>query len=249
MDKEPVDYPYNGILFSNNKEWTKLCVCVCVSSSVLSDSLQPQWTVPCQAPLSVDSPGKYTEVGSHSLLQRTFSTQGSNPRLEAHTNVPSFFYKGAQAIQWRKDTFPKKKKMMLEQLDIQCCCCSVTKLYLTLCNLMDCSMPSFPVLHYLPEFAQTHVHRVGDAIQSSHPLSTSSPPALNLSQHHSFFPMNQLFALGDQSIGASASASVLTINIQDWFPSGWTWFDLLAVQGTLKSLLQNHNSKALILWC
>ena len=71
---------------------------------------------------------------------------------------------------------------MLEQLDSQRCCL-VTKLYLTLCNLMDCSMPSFPVLHCLPAFAQTHVHWVGDAIQPPHPLSPSSPPALNLSQH------------------------------------------------------------------
>ena len=53
----------------------------------------------------------------------------------------------------------------------------------TLCHLMDCSMPGFPVLHYLPKFVQTHVHRVGDAIQPSHALSPASPPALNLSQH------------------------------------------------------------------
>ena len=63
------------------------------------------------------------------------------------------------------------------------CCYSVTQSYLTLCDLMDCSTPGFPVLHYLPEFAQAHVHWVGDAIQSSHHLSPLSPPALNLSQH------------------------------------------------------------------
>ena len=62
-------------------------------------------------------------------------------------------------------------------------CCSVAKLCLTLCNAMDCSTPGFPVLHYLSEFAQTHVHWVGDAIQPSHPPSPPSPPALNLSQH------------------------------------------------------------------
>ena len=60
---------------------------------------------------------------------------------------------------------------------------SVTKLCLTLCKPMDCGTPGFPVLHYLLEFAQTHVHWVGDAIQSSHPLPPPSPPALNLSQH------------------------------------------------------------------
>ena len=64
---------------------------------------------------------------------------------------------------------------------LSCCSCS------TLCNPMDCSTPGFPVLHHLPEFAQTHVHWVGDAIQPSHPLSSPSPPAFNLSQHQSLF--------------------------------------------------------------
>ena len=58
---------------------------------------------------------------------------------------------------------------------------------LTLCNSMDCSTPGFPVLHYLVEFAQTHVHWVDDAIQPSHPLSSPSPPAFNLSQHQGLF--------------------------------------------------------------
>ena len=63
------------------------------------------------------------------------------------------------------------------------CCCSVIKLCLTLCDPVDCSSPGFPVLHHLLEFAQTHVHWVGDAVQPSHPLSSLPPPALNLSQH------------------------------------------------------------------
>ena len=58
---------------------------------------------------------------------------------------------------------------------------------LTLCNPMDCSTPAFPILHQLPELAQIHVHQVGDAIQSSHPLSSSSPLAFNLSQHYGLF--------------------------------------------------------------
>ena len=135
----------------------------------------------------MDSPGKYTEVGCHSLLQRIFSTQGSNPRLEAHRNVPSWFFdKGAQAIQWRKDTFPKKKKMMLEQLDIQCCCCSVAKLYLALQphGLQHAKLPC-PSLS--PRVCSNSCPLIGDAIQSSHPLSSPSPPAFNLSQHHSLF--------------------------------------------------------------
>ena len=80
---------------------------------------------------------------------------------------------------------PPCKRVSSPQMS--CCCCSVAKSYLTLCNPMDCSMPGFPVLHHLLEFAQTHVHWVGDAIQPSHPLWPPSPPALNLSQHQSPF--------------------------------------------------------------
>ena len=125
-------------------------------------------------------------------------------------------------------------------------CCSVTKLCLTLCDLMDCSTPSFPVLHYLLEFTQTHVHWVDDTIQPSHPLSSPFPSALNLSQHQGV-PMSCFFASSGQSI--KASASVLPVNIQGWFPLGIDWFDLLTVQGIPKSLLQHHNSKASILQC
>ena len=67
------------------------------------------------------------------------------------------------------------------------CCCLVDKLCLTLCDSVDCSSPGFPVLHCLPEFAQTDVHWVSDAIQPSHPPSPPSPPALNLSQHQGLF--------------------------------------------------------------
>ena len=66
-------------------------------------------------------------------------------------------------------------------------CCSVAKSCLTLCKPMDCSTLDFPVLHYLLEFAQTHVHCVSDAVQPSHPLSSPSLPAFNLSQHQSLF--------------------------------------------------------------
>ena len=106
--------------------------------------------------------------------------------------------------------------------DSTCCCCSVTQSYQTLRHPMDCSTSCFSVLHHLPEFAQTHVHWVGDAIQPSHPLLTPSSPALNLSQHQGFFPVSWLFASGGQSIGASASASVLPMNFQGWFPLGLT---------------------------
>ena len=68
-----------------------------------------------------------------------------------------------------------------------CCCCSVTKSCPALHDPMNCSMPGFPVFHYLPELAQTHVHWISDAIQPPHPLSSPSPLALNLSQHHGLF--------------------------------------------------------------
>ena len=68
-----------------------------------------------------------------------------------------------------------------------CCCCSVAQLCLTLCHPMDCSTPGVPVHHHLPEFAQTYVHWVSDAIQPSHPLLSPSPPDLNLSQHQGLF--------------------------------------------------------------
>ena len=93
---------------------------------------------------------------------------------------------------------------------------------------MDCSTPGFPVLHCLPELAQTHVHWVGDAIQPSHPLSLPSPPTLNPSQHQGFFTS------GGQSIGASVSASVLPMNIQYWFPLGWTGWISLQSKGLLR---------------
>ena len=118
----------------------------------------------------------------------------------------------------------------------------------TLCDLMDCSMPGFPVRYQLLEFTQTHVLRVSDAIQPSHPLLSPSPPAF-------IFPSNRVFS----------NESVLPIR----WPKYWSFsfsispsnehpglisfridcLDLLAVQGTLKSLLQHHGSKASIFWC
>ena len=84
---------------------------------------------------------------------------------------------------------------------------------------MDFSTPGFPGLHYLPEFVQTHVHWVGDAIQPSHPLSPTSPPALNHSQVQGLFQWVGS-AVGSQSIGTSASRSILLMNSQSWFPLG-----------------------------
>ena len=88
---------------------------------------------------------------------------------------------------------------------------SVTKLCPTLCHPMDCSTLGFPVHHQLPELAQTHVHQVGDDIQPSLPLSSPTPPAFNLLASGSF-PRSHIFASGGQSIGVSASPSVLPVN-------------------------------------
>ena len=103
---------------------------------------------------------------------------------------------------------------------------SVTQSHLTLCNPMNRSTPGLPVHHQLPEFTQTHVHWVGDAIQPSQPLIpfSSCPQSLPASES---FPVSQLFAWGGQSIGVSASASVLPMNTQDWSLLEWTaWISL-----------------------
>ena len=101
-------------------------------------------------------------------------------------------------------------------------CCSLAQWCPTFCDPTDCRRSGFPVLHYLPEFAQTHVHWVNDPIPPSHPLSPHSP-TLNLFTALGSFPKSQAFASGGQRIGASHSASVLpTLNIQGWFPLGLT---------------------------
>ena len=108
-----------------------------------------------------------------------------------------------------------------------------------------CSMPGFPVHHQIQEIAQTHAHQVGDAIQPSHPLLSPSPPPFNLSQHQGIF----------QLVNSSHQvAKVLEFQLQHHPSNEYSglisfmtvWMDLLAVQGTLKILLQFHNSKASI---
>ena len=130
--------------------------------SVVSDSLQPHrlyspW----------NSPGKNTGVGTHSLLWGIFPTQGSNPGLPHCTQT---LYQLSHQGSFISVQFS-----------------SVTQSCPTICDPMDHSTPGLPVHHQLPEFTQTHVHRLGDAIQPSHLLSFPSPPALNLSQHQGLF--------------------------------------------------------------
>ena len=118
----------------------------------------------------------------------------------------------------------------------------------TICNPVDCSTPDFPVHHQLPEFTQTHAHRVGDSIQSPHPLSSPSPPTFSPFQHQGLFKWVS---------SSHQMAKVLEFQLQhqsfQWIfrtdSFRMDWLDLLAVQGTLKSLLQHHSSKTSILWC
>ena len=110
-----------------------------------------------------------------------------------------------------------------------------------LCNSMDCNTTGFPVLHHLLELAQTHVHWVGDAIQPSYPLSFPSPPAFYLSQHQGLFKWVSSSYPRGQSIGTSAS--VLPMNIQDWFPLGWTGWISLQSKGFLRVFSKNTVQK------
>ena len=117
-----------------------------------------------------------------------------------------------------------------------------------LCDPMDCSTSDFPAHHQLLEFTQTHVHWVSDAIQPSHLLLSPSPPALNLSSIKVFSNKSALRLRWPKYW--SFSFNISPSNEHPGLVSfRMDWLDLLAVQGTLKSLLQHHSSKASILWC
>ena len=121
---------------------------------------------------------------------------------------------------------------------------SVAQLCPTLCDSVDCSTPGLLVHHQLQEFTQTHVYRVSDAIQ---PVSSSVVPFSSCLQSFpasGSFQMSQLFASGGQSIGVSASTSVLPINIQDWSPLGWTGWISLQCKG-----LSRVFSERILLFC
>ena len=124
---------------------------------------------------------------------------------------------------------------------------SVTQSCLTLCDPMNRSMPGLPVHHHLPEFTQSHVHRVGDAIQPSHRLSSPFPPVPNPSQHQSLFQW--VNSSHEVAKVLDFSFSILSKEHSGLISFRMDWLDFLAVQGTLKSLLQHHSSKASILQC
>src|SRR5574337_2947 len=125
---------------------------------------------------------------------------------------------------------------------------SVAQSCLTLCDPMNRSMPGLPVHHQLPEFTQTHVHRVSDAIQPSHPLSSPSspapiPPSIRVFSNKSTLCMRwpKYWSFSFSIIPSKEHPGLISFRMD--------WLDLLAVQGTLKSLLQHHSSKASILQC
>ena len=171
-----------------------------VSHSGMSNSVTPR-TAAFHAP-----PGKNIGVGCHSLLQGIFLTQESNPALPHCWRILLFSWEVRQFQE--KDFFLLYMRLLsseqalrlqefyatvwimnLEKHSFQdrCMFCSVAQSCLTLCDPMTHSTPGLPIRHQLLESTQTHVHRVNDAIQPSHPLSSLSPPALNLSQHQGLF--------------------------------------------------------------
>ena len=125
-----------------------------------------------------DSPGKNTGVGCYFLLQGIFPTQGSNPGLlHCRQMLYHFFHTLSK---------PSLCSFQVYSIVIQLFS-SVAQSCLTLCDPMNCRTPGLPLHHQLPDFTQIHVHRVGDAIQPSRPLSPPSPPGPNPSQHQSLF--------------------------------------------------------------
>ena len=127
------------------------------------------------------------------------------------------------------------------------CSCSVAQWCPTLCYLVDCSRPGFPVLHHLLEFAQTHVQWISDAIQPSSVVPFSS--CLQSFPASGSFQMSQLFTSSGQSIGPSASASVLPMNIQGWFPLGLTGLISLLSKEAVYSEEYSPAPQLKQMWC
>ena len=174
----------------------------------MSNSLQPHGLYSPR-----NSPGQNTEMGSLPLSQGIFATQGSNPGLPccrwmfhhlSHQGNPSRTRPGTkeECENCVKETVWQPNQYLLIQFNHHIAYFTLFKHHLfhfwnsfssvaqscpNVCDLMDCSTPGLPVHHQLPESTQNQVHRVGDAIQPSHPLSSPSPPAFNRSQHRGFF--------------------------------------------------------------
>ena len=173
-------------------------------------------------------------MGCHFILHGIFPTQGSKPSvlLLLHWQVGSL------------PLLPPWKSLLILSVQFS----SVSQSCPTLCDPMDCSTPGIPVHHQLPELTQTYVHRAGDAIQPSHPLSSPSPPTLNLSQHQGLFQESILHIRWPKYW--SFSFSIRPFNEYSGLISfRMDCLEHLPVQRTLQSILQHHSSKASILWC
>ena len=170
-------------------------------------------------------------TGLISLQSKGLSRVFSNTTVQKHQFFHAQHSVNCDAIYMK--VYGKSYKIYFLKISFQFS--SVTQSYPAVCNPMECSIPGLPVHHQLPELAQTHVRWVSDAIQPSHPLSSPSFPAFNLARDQGLF----------QWVSSSHQvAKVLEFQLQHQTSFRTDWFDLLAVQGTLKSLLQHHSSKA-----
>ena len=170
----------------------------------MSNSFPTPWSVACHAPLFVGF------VRQEYWSGLPFPSPGDLPDPRIEPESPPL----------HADSESPWKPLRIQS-------CSVTQLCPTLCTPVDWSTMGFPVLHYLPQFAQTHVHWIDDAIQPSHPLSCLTPPPLQSFPTSGSFPMSQLFESGGQCIRVSDSKSVLPMNSQEWSLLGWTgWISL-----------------------
>ena len=170
-----------------------------------------------------------------------FPSSGDLPHQGTELTSPTLQVYSLLLSHWGSPLF-----MELEQITLKFIT-SVAQLCVTLCNPLNCSMPGLPVHHQPPESTQTHVHCVGDAIQPSHPLLSPSPPAINLSSIRIFSNESALCIRWPKYW--SVSFNISPSNEHPGLIFRMDWLDLLAVQGTLKSLLQHHSSKASILRC
>ena len=194
--------------------------CVCAESLSHSDSLQTHGLYP---------PGSsvygITLVRIPERIAISYSRGSSWTRNCTHICITSGFF----TIE------PPGKLLNLTSVHFS----SVTQSCLTLCDPMNCITPGLPVHHQLPEFTQTHVHRVSDASQPSHPLSSPSPPVPNPSQHQGLFQWVKYWSFSFSIIPSNEHPGLISFRMDQ--------LDLLAIQGTRKSLLQHHSSKASIL--
>ena len=167
------------------------------------------------------------------------------------------YYDCLSILLWEPQLFPKQPSslsfclyavLMAVERIFKSSVSLVAQLCPTLSDPMDCGTPGFLVYHQRPELTQTHVHGVGDVIQPSHPLSSPSPSTFNLFQHQGLFQW--VSSLHQVAKVLSFKFSISPSNeYSELISFRMDWLDLLAIQGTLKSLLQHHNSKASILQC